>query len=394
MFIGGFPDMTHDRRQFLAGAAGLAGSTRISANDKLAYGLIAAGGRGRYLSRSFTALGAQCVAVCDAYEPNMELALKDTPGAKKFIEHEALLAMKGIDFVICAGPDHWHVPHLLDSIKAGKDVYTEKPLARTLADGARAVKAVKASDRIVQVGMQRRSAPSLHEAKKIIDDGKLGRITMTKAQWNWNTSRPLNNSPLQGELHWNRFLGSAPQRPVEPMRWRSWRVFKDYAGGNMTDQGTHLMDVVLWFTGKGVPKSAVAQGYIAKMTGAEHPDVFCAVFDHGDMLTTWTLDYANAFENGWQILFMGDEGTMRLDDAGVTVWKEPWHQNRTPILEMKAPVPMEPHIQNFLDCIKSRKQPNCTVEIAQAAVAGPHLANIAMFEGRKAKLAADLVTIS
>lgn len=386
--------MTTDRRHFIAGATGLAGATRLSANDKPTYGLIAAGGRGRYLSRAFTQLGAQCVAVCDAYEPNMEAALKDTPGAKKFIEHEALLAMPGIDFVICAGPDHWHVPHLLDSLKAGKDVYTEKPLARTLAEGARAVKAVKASGKIVQVGMQRRSAPSLHEAKKIIDGGKLGRITMTKAQWNWNTSRPLNNSPLEGELHWNRFLGSAPKRPVEPMRWRSWRVFKDYAGGNMTDQGTHLMDVVLWFTGKGVPKSAVAQGYIAKMTGAEHPDVFSAVFDHGDMLTTWTLDYANAYENGWQILFMGDEGTMRLDDAGVTVWKEPWHQNRTPIVEMKAPVPMEPHIQNFLDCIKSRQQPNCTVEIAQAAVAGPHLANIAMFEGRKAKLAADLVTIS
>lgn len=386
--------MTSDRRQFLAGAAGLAAARKVSANDKLTYGLIAAGGRGRYLSRVFAQLGAQCVAVCDAYEPNMELALKDTPGAKKFIEHEALLAHPGIDFTVCAGPDHWHMPHLLDSIKAGKDVYTEKPLARTLAEGAQVVKAVKASGKVVQVGMQRRSAPSLHEAKAIIDKGTLGRVTMVKAQWNWNTSKPLNNSPVQGELHWNRFLGSAPKRPVEPMRWRSWRVFKDYAGGNMTDQGTHLMDVVLWFTGKSVPKSAVAQGYIAKMTGAEHPDVFSAVFDHGDMLTTWTLDYANAYENGWQILLMGDEATMRLDDAGVTVWKEPWHQNRKPIVEMNAPVPMEPHIQNFLDCIKSRKQPNCTVEIAQAAVAGPHLANIAMFEGRKAKLAADLMTIS
>ncbi|MBA3975067.1 MAG: hypothetical protein C0504_12725 [Candidatus Solibacter sp.] len=386
--------MTSDRRQFLAGAAGLASARKLSANDKLTYGLIAAGGRGRYLSRVFAQLGAQCVAVCDAYEPNMELALKDTPGARKFIEHEALLAHPGIDFTVCAGPDHWHMPHLLDSIKAGKDVYTEKPLARTLAEGAQVVKAVKASGKVVQVGMQRRSAPSLHEAKAIIDKGTLGRITMAKAQWNWNTSKPLNNSPLQGDLHWNRFLGSAPKRAVEPMRWRSWRVFKDYAGGNMTDQGTHLMDVVLWFTGKSVPKSAVAQGYIAKMTGAEHPDVFSAVFDHGDMLTTWTLDYANAYENGWQILLMGDEATMRLDDAGVTVWKEPWHQNRKPIVEMIAPVPMEPHIQNFLDCIKSRKQPNCTVEVAQAAVAGPHLANIAMFEGRKAKLAADLMTIS
>jgi predicted dehydrogenase len=385
--------MFTNRRAFLAAAAA-ASATKLSAQDKPTYGLIGAGGRGRYLSRYFNQLGAQCVAVCDVYEPNIAEALKLNPDAKRYINHDELLQQKGIDFTVNAGPDHWHMPHLLDAIKAGKDVYTEKPLARTLAEGAQVVKAVKASNKIVQVGMQRRSAPSLHEAKKIIDEGKLGRITMAKAQWNWNVSRPLNNKPLEGELHWNRFLGKAQQRPVEPMRWRSWRVFKDYAGGNMTDQGTHLMDVILWFTGKGVPKSAVAQGYIAKMTGAEHPDVFSAVFDHGDMMTTWTLDYANAFENGWSILFMGDEGTMRLDDAGVVVWKEPWHQNQTPVVEMKAPVPIEPHIQNFLDCIKSRKQPNCTVDLAQSAVAGPHLANIAMFEGRKAKLAADLMTVS
>lgn len=386
--------MLTNRRNFLASSALAATARAQSANDKPTYGLIGAGGRGRYLSRYFNELGAQCAAVCDVYEPNIDEALKLNPGAKRFVNHEELLQQKGIDFTVCAGPDHWHMIHLLDSVKAGKDCYTEKPLARTLAEGAQVVKAVEASNRIVQVGMQRRSAPALHAAKRIIEVGTLGRITLAKAQWHWNVSKPLNNSPLQGELHWNRFLGNAQQRPVEPMRWRSWRVFKDYAGGNMTDQGTHLMDVILWFTGKGVPKSAVAQGYLAKMTGAEHPDVFSAVFDHGDMITTWTLDYANAFENGWSILLLGDEGTMRLDDAGVKVWKEPWHMNKTPTIEMTAPVPIETHIQNFLDCIKSRKQPNSTVRSAQEAVAGPHLANIAMFEGRKAKLAADLVTVS
>jgi predicted dehydrogenase len=178
------------------------------------------------------------------------------------------------------------------------------------------------------------------------------------------------------------------------MRVRHWRYFFDYAGGNMTDQGTHLMDVVLWFTNSKPPKTAVCQGFVAKAEGAEHPEVFSAVFEMEGFLVTWTLDYCNSYQNGWSITFMGDKGTMIMDEAGFKVYAEPWRPNSQPVMEEKAPVPVESHIQNFLDCIKTRKQPNCTVEIAQRAVAGPHLANIAMFGNRKARLADDLVTVS
>ncbi|MCL4794455.1 MAG: Gfo/Idh/MocA family oxidoreductase [Bryobacteraceae bacterium] len=387
--------MTSDRRSFLTGAlAAPLAASRLSANDRPTYGLIAAGGRGRYLNRYFAKLGAQCVAVCDVYEPYMDLALKDTPDARKFVSHQELLAQPGIDFIVSAGPDHWHCAHLLDSLKAGKDVYTEKPLSHNLAESKKIVDAVKASGKIVQVGMQRRSAPSIFKAKKVIDDGTLGRITMVKAQWHWNNARPLDNSPLDGKLHWERFLGSAKKRPLEPQRWRRWRWFWDYAGGNMTDQGTHLMDVVQWFTGAGAPKSAMSHGYVAKNMPAEAPEVFSAVFDYGNFMATWTLNYCNSYEDGWSILFQGDEATMRMDDAGFVVWKEPWKQNREPVMQEQSPVPIETHIQNFLDCVKSRQQPNCTVEIAQRAVAGPHLANLAYFKGKTMKLGADLVSVS
>jgi predicted dehydrogenase len=389
--------MHSNRRSFLTGAAALAAplvsANQTRANDKLTYGVIAVGGRGRYLNRYFTKLGAQCVAVCDVYEPNIDLALKDTPEARRYIHHEDLLAQPGIDFVVCAGPDHWHARHIFDSLKAGKDIYTEKPLSMTLQESADIVKAVRASNKIVQVGMQRRSAPVIMKAKKIIDDGTLGRITMVKAQWHWNNAAPLDNSPLPGKLHWERFLGGATPRPVEPMRWRRWRWFNDYAGGNMTDQGTHLMDVVQWFTGASAPKSALAHGYVAKNIGAEQPEVFCAIFDHDKFMTTWTLNYCNDFEDSWAILFMGDQATMRMDDRGFKVWKEQWKDNQTPFIDEPSPVPIEPHIQNFLDCIRTRQQPNCTVEIAQAAVAGPHLANIAMKQRRQVQLAPDLVTV-
>jgi predicted dehydrogenase len=173
------------------------------------------------------------------------------------------------------------------------------------------------------------------------------------------------------------------------MRFRRWRYFWDYAGGNMTDQGTHLMDVVQWFTQSGPPKSAVCHGYVAKMEGAEHPDVFSAVFEFGGFMATWTLDYCNSFENGWSITFMGDKGTMILDEAGYRVYAEPWKRDAPPIYEERAPVPVEAHVDNFLECTRTRQDPNCTVEIAAAAVAGPHLANLAMVKGKQMRLAAE-----
>ncbi|MBI4893550.1 MAG: Gfo/Idh/MocA family oxidoreductase [Acidobacteria bacterium] len=391
--------MRTDRRSFLRGAAALSmplsmRANQTAANSKPTYGLIASGGRGRYLAKYFNQLGAQCVAVCDVREECITKALEVCPGSRTYYHHEELLAQSGIDFTVCAGPDHWHMAHLVDSLKAGKDVYTEKPLSYSLKQSAQIVEAVKKSGKVVQVGMQRRSAPSLIKAKGLVDSGMLGRITMVKAKWHWNVARPLNNSAFEGKVDWDRFLGPATKRPMEPRRLRAWRLFRDYSGGNMTDQGTHLMDVVQWFTGASGPKSAIAMGYVAKNEGAEHPEVFSATIDHGKFLTTWELNYCNDFEDSWSILFMGDQATMRLDEAGVTIWKEQWKDNRTPTLEEKAPVPIEPHIQNFLDCLKSRQQPNCTVEIAQRAVSGPHLANIALYEGRKAKLAEDLVTVS
>jgi predicted dehydrogenase len=359
----------------------------FGANDRIRYGLIGTGGRGRYLNRMFLKQGAECAALCDVYEPHLELARKDAPDAKTYLDHHDLLSSKDVDCVVIATPDHHHCPMLMDALAAGKDVYQEKPLSKTLEESTKMIQAVRKSKQVVQIGMQRRSAESLIKAKKLVDDGMLGRITMVKPQWHWNISAPLDNSPLPGKLDWKRFLGSAKKRDLEPMRFRKWRYFWDYAGGNMTDQGTHLMDVVQWFTRSGPPKAALCHGYVAKMTGAEHPDVFSALFEYPEMMVTWTLDYCNSYQNGWSITFMGDKGTMILDGAGCTVYAEPWKISSEPVYQEKAPVPVESHVQNFLDCMRSRQDPNCTVEIAAQAVAGPHLANLALLKNRKIEYA-------
>lgn len=366
----------------------------FGANDRITYGVIAAGGRGRYLNQKFKALGQECVAVSDVYPPNVDRALQDTPRAKSYPNYEDLLVHSGLDAVVIASPDHHHCPMLLASLKANKDVYLEKPLSKSLEESRRMIAAVRASSRIVQIGMQRRSAPAIMKAKQLVDDGALGRVSLVRPQWFWNIAKPLDNSPLPGPVDWPRFLGNAYPRPLEPMRFRSWRYFHDYAGGNMTDQGTHLMDVVQWFMNASTPRSAVSQGFVAKMTGAEHPDVFSATFSYDGFLVNWTLDYGNAFQNGWSIAFHGDKGTLILDDAGFRLFREPWKKGAAPDIEEASPVPVEAHIQNFLDCIRSRKEPNCPVEVAARAVAGPHLANLAMFRERKVYLAEDGFSVS
>jgi predicted dehydrogenase len=381
------------RRNFLAASAPVfIPSSAFGANDRLTYGVVATGGRGRYLNDKFQKRGAQCGALCDVYEPNLRQAAGQSPSAKLHGDYRRLLEDKSLDAVVIASPDHHHCPMLLAALSAGKDVYLEKPLSHSLAESEKMTKAVRKSDRIVQIGMQRRSAESIQKAKALVDSGILGRISMVKPQWHWNIAKPLDNSPLSGNLDWQGFLGAAPKRDLEPMRFRRWRYFYDYAGGNMTDQGTHLMDVVQWFTQSGPPKSAVSQGYVAKMTGAEHPDVFTAAFEFPSFLATWTLNYDNAYQNGWSITFQGDQATMILDEIGYRVFAEPWKPGAEPVHEEKAPVPVESHIQNFLDCVKSRKQPNCPVEVAAQAVAGPHLANIAMLRRRQVRLGVDGVT--
>lgn len=383
--------MQANRRKFISTATLAAAPMFVprrawGANNRLSYGLIGAGGRGRYLNRIFQQVGAECVALADVYEPHLEMARKDAPSAKSYVDYHDLLAQENVDAVVIATPDHQHCPNLIDALAAKKDVYLEKPMSHSLSESARMIKAVRDTDRIVQIGMQRRSAESVIKGKSLLDSGILGRVTMVKAQWNWNIAQELDNSPLPGKLDWKRFLGTAPDRELQPMRFRRWRYFWDYSGGNLTDQGTHLMDVVQWFTGSGLARSAVCQGQVAKMTGSETPDVFCAVYEYGTLMATWTLNYCNAYENGWSIQFQGDRGTMIIDNDGFRVWAEPWKPESEPVQKFAASIPVEPHVKNFLECVQSRKEPNAPVEVGASAVSAPHLANLAYHQRRRVSM--------
>ncbi len=385
--------MDPDRRGFLKGIAPLIlPAAARGANDRPAFGAIGAGNRGRWLHQTLQKLGAQCVAVCDVYELFRDRAKSESPaGVRAYVNHKDLLAQKGIDFVMIATPDHHHCPMLLDALAAGKDVYIEKPLSLNLEESARMVDAVRGRDRIVQVGMHRRSMPFVRKARQLVSEGALGRISMVKPMWNWHFAIPLDNSPLPASLDWDLFQGSAPRRALQPKFFRWWRGFWAYSGGNMTDQGTHLMDVVQWMTNSGPPRSAVCQGTIFDAREGEVPDVFSAVFEYPGFLATWSLNYGSSQDFDWSILFQGEKASMLLDRTGYRIFRDPgaspqpWLQSGK--VEMIAQESdrdsATAHQQNFLDCIRSRQQPNCTVEIAAAAVAGPHMANLAYRQARR-----------
>ncbi len=389
--------MISHRRDFvkLATAPFILPAAVRGANDRPAYGLIGTGNRGGGLNKLFQKAGAQCAALCDVYAPYLEKERKLSPaGVKTYAHHEDLLAQPGLDFVVIATPDHQHWPMLQAALAAGKDVYLEKPLSLNLAQSAEMTAAVRKTDRIVQIGMQRRSMTFIHEAKQLIDSGAIGKISMVRAMWNWHFRLLLNNAPLAGDLDWKRFLGPAPARALEPRRFRWWRSFWDYSGGNMTDQGTHLMDVVQWMTNSGAPLSAVCQGQMQQTEGSEVPNVFSAVFEYPNFMATWTLNYRTTSEFDWSIRFLGEEGSILMDRHGLSLFADPglsdqpWNQkpSAAPVKQIAESGASEAHQANFLECIKTRREPNCPIEVAARAVAGPHIANIAFREERKVKL--------
>ena len=167
----------------------------------------------------------------------------------------------------------------------------------------------------------------------------------------------------------------------------------------MTDQGTHLIDVIQWFTNNTQPGAAYCHGEVYKLHPAETPDTFCAVFEYPNLTCTWTLTYTNSFQNGWGIVFQGQKGTLELCENGYRYYNEPWRGDRwerpTPAVE-KLPGSLTsttPHIKNFLECVKSRQQPNATVEIGHQAVRTLHLANVASHKKARAVLGGDGITV-
>jgi len=360
------------RRTFLAVTA--ASTPILGANEQIRIGVIGSGGRGRLLTSEFKEIGAGMVAVCDVYEPNLQAGLKvASTGAKPYGNYKRLLEDKSIDAVIIATPDHWHARMAIDAVEAGKDVYVEKPMAHTIGEGFRLIEAVRRTRRVLQVGTQRRSFDLFQEAKRVMDSGEVGDVRLVNSWW-LNHAGALRQRKLEGKLDWQQWLGSAPKRELDPLRFFNWYWFWDYSGGLMVGQAAHVIDAIHWLMNSSHPAAVTCSAGRANLDGAEVPETTTMAIEYPEnYLAVFTLGYKamryNLFNDQLK-QFHGSKARFDVGRESYALYPQSSALEMKPTLEVKRPSSFGPatraHIRNFLDCIRSRKDPNATVEMGQS----------------------------
>ena len=398
-----------NRRTFsktLAGGAYMAlSASRVpGANDRIGVGIIGCGGQGSGNWRNFLAQpDVTPVAVCDVFQPNRErAAAASKEKVAQYKDFRQLLDNKDVDAVIVSTPDHWHALLTIMACKAGKDVYVEKGLSSTIREGRVAVDTARKYKRIVQVGAQERSGEHYAKAVKLIQDGALGAVRRVSANWTRNMmpgfkSRQLK-AGLTDALDWDMWLGPAPHVAFDPLRFSyNWRWFWDYSGGQMTNWGSHSLDIVRWALNVKTPTAVAAFGGRYELKdGGETPDVQDVIYSFPGCTVTWAGCEVSGFEairypDGDRRLkplleFHGTKGSMVLTRRGFEVTPQIWtgdEQDGKPAMEpMKVAAAGGNHVRNFLDCMKSRKLPICDVEEGHFTMVMCHLGNMSMKVGR------------
>ena len=396
----------------------------LGANERVRVGLIGCGGRGRNVAKLMREVpGVEFAAVCDVYEPNAAAAREWAgPRARAFKDFRLLLEQKEVDAVLIATPDHWHAIPTVLACQAGKDVYVEKPLAHNIKEGRAMVEAARRNKRVVQAGTQHRSAPHYREVQRIIRSGELGEVRYVRV-WNYSNMTPngigrVMDSPVPEGLDWDFYLGPAPFVPFNKNRFlRNFRWFWDYAGGWMTDFGTHRLDTVQQVMGVEAPRSVVATGgrFTLKDDG-EMPDVLQVTYEYPGFILSYETCNLNVLGLGGRTpgmayyqardkddrphgeAFYGTNGSLFSDRIGFEIYPEPKAIMRPDgSQDMNAPPEsyrMKPqrasakdatdlHVKNFIECVRSRTSPAAEVEIGHRSTTVAHLGNIAYKTGRK-----------
>src|SRR5215475_11417511 len=313
-----------DRRTFLiaSGMTALASTRAWGANDKLRIGVIGAGHRMKGLLDCADKVGGyEIVAVSDVYGPARDAVVQRSNGlATAHLDYHEVLA-KDCDAVIIASPDHWHVQMAVDAIKAGKDVYLEKPVTHTLEEGAVLTKAVRASKQILQCGMQQRSWPHFRDAVDLIQGGSLGRIPQVRTYW-WQNYQP--RGPKQtvdtAALDWKQWLGNAPDQPFSEDKFFIWRQYWNFGGGSMTDLFTHWVDVVHWAMKSDEPRVAYMLGDKYIFEHWDCPDTQQAALRYPGFDVFYEGTLSSSIDDGG-LEFRGTEGTLKITRSGFTVWR-------------------------------------------------------------------------
>lgn len=397
------------RRQFLEtaarGAIGAAALTVVparafGANERIGIGVIGAGGRGTFLANQVHALesklNVRLAAVCDTFRPAREAMASKASGwngeeCPSFADYEDLLASKAVDAVMIAPPDFAHARILADSVKAGKDAYVEKPFATEMDEANMAYDAVKESGRIVQVGTQRRSEGAWGAACKLVQRGILGQITRVEIAWNDSGPRWMRpfDDVREEDVAWRRFLMGRRYRAFDPRQYRLWQLYRDFTNGPIALLGVHFFDVVAWFMDDPYPTSAVAHGgnYIWK-DGREHEDTVTALLEYpSGFLCQYTTMLGNASMLGTRIygangVFSDESWTISgTGGAKASAIKDE--------IKIKPEAGRETHMENWVNCMRSRRACNAPPEAGHKHAVANILAYKALRAGRKLRYVPD-----
>lgn len=468
-----------NRRQFISrsgaltaavSAAAVAGPAInvLGANDVIRVGVIGPGKRGKYLMEMATQavtrnelnedISMQFVAVADIYEgwreegaargERFNMILENEGEVKQYDHHKKMLEDKDVDAVIIATPEHQHYAQLIDSIQAGKDVYCEKPMVQNIKQGLEVLKAFKSSDRIVQIGTQRRSVPLYRQANEMVKNGDIGQVTFCEGWWNrnepdgqpgpWAYEIPDDASP--DNIAWEEFFYDAPKTEFNKQRYFQWRSFWDYSNGIGSDLMVHQIDAICMVMGVGVPQSIVSSGGLYRWKdGRTTPDTWSCImeFEEG-----FQVNYHARFSNicrpndrytiqaeidhkckdnekkreicskALKTLVDGKILDEKIQDYGIrvcgskglievfchwdmNVWPEPnwlWGSANKLAFQNYKYGDSQPqandqavrdHMQNWLECVITRKQPNCTVKEGFDGAVISNMGTLSYMEGRK-----------
>lgn len=397
-----------NRREFLqtASAVGVSAFVASSAitqaadGDKIVMGCIGMGGQGTNIARSFAAQpDVRIAAVCDVDPQHLARGVETIQGItgqapQGLSDIRKLLDDPTIQAVTVATPDHWHGPATLLALAAGKHVYVEKPCAHNIREGRLMLEAARAAKKIVQVGTQSRSSPTIQKAMQLLQDGAIGKVLVAKA---WNSQKRSNighsqpgGNPPEG-FDYDLWVGPAPFVPYQPNRLHyGWHWFYHFGTGDTGNDGVHDIDIARWGLGANTHPSRISAigGKYAFDDDQEFPDTQYVVFEYPGNGQTgeqrqliyehriWSPYRQENYENG--NAFYGTEGMLLLGKNDGWQLFGPKNQLRE---SMKASGMGEPHHRNFLEAIRSGKLPNADIEIGHYSAALCHLANIATRTG-------------
>jgi predicted dehydrogenase len=402
---------TNTRRDFIkkaaAGAAAFLAyptASVLGANDRVRLAIIGVGSRGQELLKQTLELpNAQVVAVADVYTRRFDEARKISPGLQTVSDYRRILDMKDIDGVLVASPLHIHARHFLDTLAAGKDLYSEKTLTWSIAEAEQCLQASKKSDRVVQIGLQHESEGPLADAKKWIADGVVGKVTQVDSWMSRNSAhgkgqwvRAVPDDCTAQNVDWKAFLNGRPDAPFDSFKFLNWRLYWMFSGGNITENMVHQIAWIMSALDLPLPTAAyMSGGVFSEKDGRQVPDTIAVTVDFpNDMVVTFQSTFSNRrYGLGQRIL--GSDGTieyvaganeMVTGQSEEEVHYYPEAVNRPHGASIKGESPSQNHIANWIDCIRSRKTPNAPVELGYRSAVVCHMANLSYRHKRRLTL--------